>query len=100
VFCYNCGGRVAEDEQGTAEKVTSEAIQTVEADELLDRKTRPAPGMRTAREIKRRERVFDRKPGRVVWEPVASGPEIQLIVVAVAARVFTIVAIILALYLQ
>ena len=86
-FCYNCGGRVAEDEpEAAAAAPQPEARQ-------------PAPGLRTARDIRRREKTFERKPREVSWEP-AAGSDIQLIIFAAAVLAFTIVVIGLALYLK
>ena len=93
-FCYNCGGPVAE-------KVNDEVRSTngVATSETIDEKM-PAPGLRSAREIKRRERVFERRTKEVVWEPVLTTPNTQLIVVAAIVVVFTIAVIILAFYLR
>jgi hypothetical protein len=95
-FCYNCGGPIAGDEAAAAgpqpEAEASEAMP--EAKESL-----PAPGLRTARDIRRRERTFERKPRQVAWEP-ASGSDIQLIVIAAVVLAFTVVIIGLALYLK
>jgi hypothetical protein len=92
-FCYNCGGRVSDEPEvpeikPVTELAEPEAIQT-----------QPAPGLRTARDIRRRERTFERKPRTISWEP-ASGSDIQLIVITAAVLVFTIVVIGLALYLK
>ena len=95
-FCYNCGGRVADDEPPTPEQRAEAEI----AEPVPEAKpTQPAPGLRTARDIRRRERTFERKPRQVSWEP-AAGSDIQLIVIAAAVLVFTIVVIGLALYLK
>jgi hypothetical protein len=61
--------------------------------------TQPAPGLRTARDIRHREKTFERKPREISWEP-ASGSDVQLIIIAVAVLVFTIVVTALALYLK
>jgi hypothetical protein len=94
MFCYNCGGPIA-----------AVPIAAAESDEdpvdprPIERATRPAPGMRSAREI-RRERVFERKPKEFVWEPNESSSETLLIVVTLAIVVFTITVIVLAFYLR
>ena len=53
-FCYNCGGPVAEEIKNEAPVTNGTAIS-----ETVEEKV-PAPGLRSAREIKRRERVFER----------------------------------------
>ena len=90
VFCYNCGGRVADDggEQGIEASKPAETTAS-----------KPAPGLRTAREIRRRERGVDRKPREVIWEAAVSGLELQLIIVTVGIIVFTVVVIVLIRYL-
>jgi hypothetical protein len=93
-FCYNCGGPVAKEIVNEAPATNGAAIS-----ESGDEK-RPAPGLRSAREIKRRERVFERRTKEVVWEPVLATPNTQLIVVAAIVILFTIGVIILAFYLR
>ena len=90
-FCYNCGGRVTTDE--TAEPVA-------EGQKIEERETQPAPGMRSARDIRRRERVFDRGPRKVKWEPQAEKLDIQLIITTVVILAFSAIVIVLALYLR
>ena len=95
-FCYNCGGRVAEDEpESSAAAPQPETRQPAPGTKV----TQPAPGLRTARDIRRREKTFERKPREVSWEP-AAGSDIQLIIFAAAVLAFTIVVIGLALYLK
>jgi len=90
VFCYNCGGRVGEDG----------AEQPVDAPGIVDESSsKPAPGLRTARDIRRRERNIDRKPKEVVWEALETGPDSQLIIVTACIIVFTVVVILLIRYL-
>ena len=93
-FCYNCGGPVAVEIKNDAPSAYGEATSAT-----VDEKV-PAPGLRSAREIKRRERVFERRTKEVVWEPVLTTPNTQLIVVAAIVVVFTIAVIILAFYLR
>jgi hypothetical protein len=93
-FCYNCGGPVAAEdampENGTPPKV----------DEKIERSTLPAPGLRSARDI-RRERSFKRKPREIVWEPIAdSGREGILLLITGAIVLFTVIVIFLAFYLH
>ena len=94
-FCYNCGGSVTADnevsENGNAGPGVPEVLQNTSV---------PAPGLRSARDIRRRERSFERKPKEVVWEPELKGPDVRLIVVAAIALVFTIAVIVLASYLR
>jgi hypothetical protein len=92
-FCYNCGGRVV-DENVTDEVPVSSPTKP---DETL---SKPAPGLRTARDIRRRERTVDRKPKEVVWEPAASGPDLQLIIATVAIIVFTAIVVLMVLYFR
>lgn len=89
VFCYNCGGRVSEDD---------EIVEP--APEATATEKKPAPGLRTARDIKRRERVFQRRPKEVVWEPSIDGPDTLLLVLSLITVVFTIVVIFLVFYLR
>ena len=93
-FCYNCGGQVVEAIENKTHSANRERIS-----ESNDEK-RPAPGLRSAREIKRRERIFERRTKEVVWEPVLTTPNTQLIVVAVIIILFTVAVIILAFYLR
>lgn len=92
LFCYNCGSRISEnDSVETADETPVAPAEPV---------TRPAPGLRSARDIKRRERGGGRKPKEVVWEPVSGFPEIQLVIVTVVIIVFTVGVILMALYLH
>ena len=93
-FCYNCGGSVAKEIVNEISPTNGAAISKT------DDEKRPAPGLRSAREIKRRERVFERRTKEVVWEPVLTTPNTQLIVVAVIIILFTVAVIILAFYLR
>ena len=93
-FCYNCGGPVVEEIKSDAPVTNGATIS-----ETVDEK-KPAPGLRSAREIKRRERVFERRTKEVVWEPVLTTPNTQLIVVAAIVILFTVAVIILAFYLR
>jgi hypothetical protein len=93
-FCYNCGGRI-EAELGAETSNNGDEWIT---DPLAEK--RPAPGLKTAREIKRRERVFQRRAKEVAWEPADSEPNVQLIVVTVIAVLFTLAVIIIASYLS
>lgn len=90
LFCYNCGGRVAGDDGREPPVEASGAF--------VEPVTKPAPGLRTARDIRRRERTFDRKPKQVVWEPSAVTPDLQLIVVTAGVIVFTVVVILMIIY--
>ncbi|HEY2867030.1 MAG TPA: hypothetical protein VGJ02_08055 [Pyrinomonadaceae bacterium] len=87
---------MADDESAAAEIKSEPEITEPEPE---TNKTQPAPGLRTARDIRQRERTFERKPRTISWEP-AAGSDIQLIVIASAVLVFTIVVIGLALYLK
>src|SRR4051812_49059205 len=91
-FCYNCGGPVAKEIVNDVPSTNGGAISKT------DDEKRPAPGLRSAREIKRRERVFERRTKEVVWEPVLTTPNTQLIVVAMIVILFTVAVIILAFY--
>ena len=91
-FCYNCGGRV--DENVTDEVPVSSPTKP---DETL---SKPAPGLRTARDIRRRERTVDRKPKEVVWEPATAEPDLQLIIATMAIIVFTAIVVLMVLYLR
>ena len=93
-FCYNCGGPVAEQTKNEASQTNGAQISGGAEEKV------PAPGLRSAREIKRRERVFERRTKEVVWEPVLVTPNTQLVVVAAIAVVFTVIVIILAFYLR
>ena len=77
----------------------SAPIQTVEP-KIEERITQPAPGMRSAQDLRRREKVFDRGPRRVKWEPAAESSDIQLIVVTAAIVIFTLIVIAVAFYLR
>ena len=89
VFCYNCGGRVADDD------VIAESSSVP-----VERKTMPAPGLRSARDLHRRERTFERKPATIVWEPIEEGPDYALVVITILIVAFTIVVIGLVFYLR
>jgi hypothetical protein len=92
-FCYNCGGRVVE--ENAVDKVP--VISPSAPEEML---SKPAPGLRTARDIRRRERTVDRKPKEVVWEPAAAGPDLQLIIATVGIIIFTVIVVLMVLYLR
>ena len=88
-FCYNCGGRV------TAETALTDGETSPETPyDVNEKNSAPAPGMRSARDI-RRQRTFERKQKQIVWEPNEKGPDIQLIVITAAVLIFTIVVILL-----
>jgi hypothetical protein len=90
-FCYNCGGRVIEGDGLETSVETSDVV----ADESAGK---PAPGLRSARDIRRRERSVDRKPREVVWEPAVDKPDWHLIIVTAGIIVFTIVVVLLVVY--
>ena len=94
VFCYNCGGRITFVEESPAP--TAERIETVITD---NKPTQPAPGLRSARDIRRREREAERKPKEIRWE-AAVDSDWQLVIITAAVLVFTVVVIVLALYLK
>ena len=96
-FCYNCGGQIRQDEPAVSDNL--EAVDGEKPKPPEEKVTQPAPGLRTARDIRRRERATERKPREISWEP-ASGSEIQLLILCAAVLVFTIVVIGLALYLK
>jgi hypothetical protein len=93
VFCYNCGGRVVGD---AAENIASSDSSIA----AIGTATKPAPGLLSARDIRRRERTFDRKPKKVVWEAANDAPDLQLIILTVGVIVFTTVVVLLVLYLR
>jgi hypothetical protein len=93
-FCYNCGGQI----EAELEPATSSNGDEWVTDPLAEK--RPAPGLKTAREIKRRERVFQRRVKEVAWEPADIEPNVQLIIVTVIAVVFTLAVVMIALYLS
>ena len=92
LFCYNCGGRV----------IADTGVETVEkpAAGVTESGMKPAPGLRTARDIRRRERAVDRRPREVVWEAVEAGPDLQLIAVTAGIIIFTVVVVLLVLYIK
>lgn len=92
-FCYNCGGRVVDENVADEASLSSPS----KPDETL---SRPAPGLRTARDIRRRERTADRKPKEVVWEPATAEPDLQLIIATVAIIIFTAIVVLMVLYLR
>jgi hypothetical protein len=92
LFCYNCGGRV------TCVDENKPLVETPPA--FGEPPTKPAPGLRSARDIRRRERTFDRKPKEVVWEPSTTTPDLQLIIITSGVIVFTAVVILMVLYLR
>jgi len=91
VFCYNCGGRVVGDD-GIDQTIGTPPVAGASA-------SKPAPGLRSARDIRRRERISDRKPREVVWEAVNGGPDLQLIIATASIIVFTVLVILLVRYL-
>jgi len=96
-FCYNCGGQLTPEKNEVPAVATSAENDAPAPQE--EKVTQPAPGLRTARDIRRRERTAERKPREISWEP-ARGSEIQLLILCGAVLVFTIVVIGLALYLK
>jgi zinc-ribbon domain len=91
LFCYNCGGRVKKEVSALVENERPKPKENV---------TQPAPGLRSAKDLRRRERVFDRAPRRIKWEPVEETSDVQLIVVTAAIVIFTVIVIALAFYLR
>jgi len=85
-FCYNCGGRL--DDVRSNGKLAAES------------EMRPAPGLRTAGDVKRRERTFQRKVKEVVWEPSATTPTTPLLIVTAVVALFTILVIVFAFYFR
>jgi hypothetical protein len=97
-FCYNCGGPVAEETKNEVPPTTPPTNGAAISGTVEEKV--PAPTLRSAREIKRRERLFERRTKEVVWEPVLTTPNTQLIIVATIVILFTIGVIILAFYLR
>jgi predicted amidophosphoribosyltransferase len=85
-FCYNCGGRL--------DKTHSNGNLPAEF------QMKPAPGLRTARDVKRRERTFQRKVKEVVWEPAAEGETTPLLIVTAIVSIFTILVIVFVFYFR
>jgi hypothetical protein len=93
-FCYNCGGPLS------GGKAVSENGSNPAVSEPVESPTMPAPGLRSAKEI-RRQKTFSRKRREIVWEPISgSGREAQLLIITAAVAAFTIVVIFLAFYLH
>ena len=90
-FCYNCGGRVAAE--------ISEPIKD-DKPKAEEKVTQPAPGLRSAKDLRRRERPAERELRRIKWEPAADGSNVQLIVVTAAILIFTVIVVALAFYLR
>ena len=97
LFCYNCGGRVADETESVEPKPAADDGDPIAQ---YEKRTRPAPGLRPARDLGRRDRVFRREPKRVVWEPTTESADTLLIGVAAFLLVFTIVVIILVFSLR
>jgi hypothetical protein len=93
LFCYNCGGRISGSDE-------SSSVALLKPEPSAVRITTPAPGSRLAKRARPRERVLDRTPKRVVWEPASAGPDNQLIVVTAITTIFTLFLTILAFYLR
>jgi len=96
VFCYNCGGRVEADEPKHEIGSNSEAVQPVAKESVKA----PAPGLRSAADLRRRRRTAGINPKRISWEPVDHAADRQLIVVTVIVLIFTVVVVALAFYLR
>jgi hypothetical protein len=86
MFCYNCGGRVAPDKA------------SIEEYEELEK--RPAPGLRSARDIRRVDKRKDPAIRQFKWEPIAETGDGQLILTTILVAVFTLAVIALAFYLH
>ena len=103
LFCYNCGGRV-DGEAGSEAAIDSQPAANERPVEIspvvVQPSTKPAPGLRSARDIRRRERPSDRKPREVVWEASSAEPDLQLIILTAAIIVFTIVVVLMVLYVR
>jgi hypothetical protein len=115
-FCYNCGGSFSQKE--TAQPVADEtprpvgeeipppvpedktARPTAVAEKVEAKETLPAPGLRSASDIRRRERTSVREPRKVKWEPREDKANIQLIIATVVILAFSVIVIVLALYLR
>lgn len=63
-------------------------------------KMKPAPGLRTARDVKRRERTFQRKVKEVVWEPSTEAATAPLIILTAIVAIFTILVIVFVFYFR
>lgn len=82
--------------------MTTEAPATIQKEDPKpeEKITQPAPGLKSAGDLRRRERVFDRAPRRIKWEPAAEGSDFQLIIVTGAIVIFTVIVVALAFYLR
>lgn len=85
-FCYNCGGRL--------EPARSNGKVAAETE------MKPAPGLRTARDIKRRERTFQRKTREVVWEPAPETTSAPLLIITAVVAIFTLLVIVFVFYFR
>lgn len=97
LFCYNCGGRVGGEDSSSA------GVSPKSKDSYADpgqKAMRPAPGMRSAADLRRHTGVLDRKPKRIAVEPITESSDMQLLVVTVVILLFTIVVIVAAFYLR
>jgi hypothetical protein len=66
----------------------------------VEKSTRPAPGMRSANDIRRRERPASRPVRQFKWEPLGDKFDTQLIITTAIILAFSVIVIILALYLR
>lgn len=92
LFCYNCGGPVAE------EAASAKDLVGIEPDRAKP-ELKPAPGARP-RVSNRRERGYSRGPKRFVWEPAEDEANTQLLVVAAVIGFIAVLVVIMALYLR
>jgi hypothetical protein len=96
VFCYNCGDPVVSAEEIDDLKLHSSAA-VVDAEESIKR---PAPGMRSAADLKARHQLYRHRPRKIEWEPVAETADRNFILITALIALFTFAVIFLAFYFR
>lgn len=112
-YCYNCGEAVAPldelehvSEAGNAAAENNGTVPTpaesplVKPDETVTQTVEERRPLKTAAEIRRRARAFERKPVEIVWEEHAKAPGILFVIVTVILALFAIAVVIAVVFIK
>lgn len=110
-FCYNCGGRLAEESPKTVpetvESVNNDAVKPTaklkieEAGESpLAKTTTEEPKLKSAASMRRKPKVYQPKRVEVIWEEHENAPNGWFITAAIILTLFAVGVFYLAAYLK
>ena len=89
LFCYNCGKKIKED-------VPTVEVEPATHEVAMAPTSRPP--LRSAAELRKQRRAFNRQPVEVTWEP-PSGSPIGFVITTIILTLAALVLLLLALYL-